>query len=389
MKYTPAMIVLLAAQLVSAPLPKLIREIDLNQIVPARPGLTHSPAFAFSPDENWVAIAVGTHLMDGRNPHHNIDQGSESLLLVRLNGTADQTVQIHPVQIQPGLNPVGSPTWSPNSTAVLVQGFAHNRNPYTDGIVKLWDLKGDELLHLDGPGFSEGAPVGGIFGFLDPEHLLARRIPGKGTPAAFEIINLQGQVVDTWTVPKHWTVVDISPDRGLLAVLPEHASKTIIVDATSKKVVLAKDNPHGYLGYDGGSWQYFTEGGKTLCSVGSVGRGNPKFDTATECWDVDSGKKIAQFEGFLGGAPAAASPQGSRLALTRYVAFPRKGAALVYPHAERVVWDFRSGVEIAAWDAPQMVWTNASHIYDAVAMSSSGRYVAETVGALFRIYELP
>jgi hypothetical protein len=379
MTHTAALIVLLAAPLVSAPPPKLIREIDLNQIILARHGFTPSATFAFSPDENWVAVAVGTHPLDRRNPHQNVDQGSESLLLVRLNGTADQTVQI-----QPGLRPVGSPVWSPNSAAILVQGFAHNTNKYTAGIVKLWDLKGDELLHLDGPGFSEDQPVGGIFGFLDPEHLLARRIPAKGAPAAFETVNLQGQVVDTWTVPKHWTVVDISPDRGLLAVLPKQAPKTLIVDATSKKVVLAKDNPHGYLGYEGGAWQYFTEGGKTLCSVGSVGTGNPQFDTATECWDVDSGKKIAQFEGFPGGAPAAASPQGSRLVLTRDLAFPRRGVGLVYPLGERVAWDFRSGIEIAAWDAPQIVWTNASHIYDSVAMSSS-----DSVGALFRIYELP
>jgi hypothetical protein len=167
-------------------------------------------------------------------------------------------------------------------------------------------------LHLDGPGFSEDQPVGGIFGFLDPDHLLARPISAKGTPVAFETISLHGQVVDLWTVPKHWTVVDISRDRGLLAVLPKQAPKTLMVDSTTKKVVLAKDNPHGYPGYEG-SWQYFTEGGKTLCSVGSVGTGNPQFDTATECWDVDSGKKVAQFEGFLGGAPAAASAQAPAL----------------------------------------------------------------------------
>src|SRR5277367_3099111 len=117
MKYTVLMIVLLAAPLVSAPPPKLVREVDLNQIVLPRPGFTPSAALAFSPEENWVAIAVGTHLKDRR--HQNVDQGSDSLLLVRLNGTADQTVQIHP-----GLNPVGSPVWSPNSGGVLVQGFA-------------------------------------------------------------------------------------------------------------------------------------------------------------------------------------------------------------------------------------------------------------------------
>jgi hypothetical protein len=58
MKYTTAMIDLLAAPLVSAPPPKLIREIDLNQIIPARPGFTHSADFAFSPDKNCVDIAV-------------------------------------------------------------------------------------------------------------------------------------------------------------------------------------------------------------------------------------------------------------------------------------------------------------------------------------------
>src|SRR5579872_272654 len=137
MKCIAAIVVLLAGPLVSAPPPKLIRKIDLNQIVPARHGFTPSATFAFSPDENWVAIAVGTHQMDRRNQHQNVNQGSESLLLGRLNGTAEQTVQI-----QPGLHPAGSPVWSPNSAAVLVQGFAHSTNEYTEGIVKLWDLKG-------------------------------------------------------------------------------------------------------------------------------------------------------------------------------------------------------------------------------------------------------
>jgi hypothetical protein len=153
MKYTAAMIVLLAAQLVSAPLPKLIREIDLNQIIPARPGSTHSAAFAFSPDENWVAIAVGTHQMDRRNPHQNVDQGSESLLLVRFNGTADQTVQI-----QPGLHPVGSPVWSPNSAAILMQGFTHNTNKYTGGIVKLGTLRATNSCTLTARAFPRTSP---------------------------------------------------------------------------------------------------------------------------------------------------------------------------------------------------------------------------------------
>ncbi len=232
-------------------------------------------------------------------------------------------------------------------------------------------------------------PPGGIFGFLDSKHLLAISTPAKGMPAAFETLDLQGQVVDTSTVPKHWTVADISPERGLLAVLTDHASKTLVVDYTSKKVILTRDNPHSNYAYfyEGGRWQYFTQSGKTLCSVGSVGTGDPQFDTTTECWDVDSGRKIAHFDPFLGGAPAAASSHGSRLVLTRTRSFPKRDTVLVFPQGERVVWDFSFDVEIAAWEVPQIA--NSSYIFDHVAISSSGRYVAEAAGTLLRIYQLP
>jgi hypothetical protein len=111
-----------------------------------------------------------------------------------------------------------------------------------------------------------GAYMGGVFGFLDPEHLLAHRLPAKGTSAAFETVDLHGQVLDTWTVPKHWTIVDISPDKRRLAVVPdEHFSKTLVVDYPSMNVVLKKGNPYG--GGSGSSWQFLTEAGRTLCSV--------------------------------------------------------------------------------------------------------------------------
>jgi hypothetical protein len=307
MKYTAAAILLLASRLVSAPPPKLVREIDLNQVIPPKPDFTPFAVFAFSPDENWVAVAVGSRQIDHRKFGGNVDLGSSSLLLVPLNGKAGQ-----PVQIDPGLRPHGNLAWSPDSATVLVEGFSKNppsRSP--EGIAKLWNLRGDELVSRRGPGLSIDGPVGGVFGFVDSKHLLAHRSAAQRLPAAFETVDLNGQVVDTWTVPKHWTVADISPERGLLAILSDGASKTLVVDHLSKKVILARENPVGYVdGYHpavGGRLQYFTESGKTLCSVGSVGTGDPQFDTTTECWDVDSGRKIAQFEGFPGGAPAAAS----------------------------------------------------------------------------------
>jgi hypothetical protein len=381
MKYTAAMFVLLAARLAGAPPPKLVREIALSKILTPQLGFIPYTTFAFSPDENWLAVAVSARPADPRNNNHI---GLETLLLVPLHGTADQTVQI-----QPDLRPEGNPLWSPDSAAVLVQGVNQNsRNPYKEGIVTIWDLEGNELLRRNGPGLSADIPAGGVFGFLDASHLLARRIPAKGPPA-FETINLQGGTADTWTVPKHWRVVDMSPDRSLLAVLTDRFLKTLIVEYPSKKVILSKDNPYGRTGGDGGSWQYFTEKGKTLCSVGSVGRLNPELDTVTECWDVDSGKKVAQFDGFRGGAPAAASSGGSRLVLTHNTAFPLKNSGLLFPRGERIVWDFRSDTVVASWEAPQVASVGAMPIYDSAAISASARYVAESAGAVFRIYELP
>jgi hypothetical protein len=183
--------------------------------------------------------------------------------------------------------------------------------------------------------------------------------------------------------------VDISPDRSLLAVSPGRFAKTLIVEYPSKKVILSKDNPYDPESGYGGIWQFFTEKGKTLCSVGSVGVQNPERDTITECWDVDSGKKIAQFEGFRGGSPASASSGASRLVLTRDTAFPLKNHGLLFPQAERVVWDFRSDTIVASWDAPHVARVGGTPIYDTAAISASGHFVAENAGAVLRIYELP
>jgi hypothetical protein len=398
-RFTAALIALLAARLMGAPPPQLIREIDLNQIVPVRPGYMPITTYAFSPDEKWLAITLAVRPVDPRDLQRNSGQpGSDRVLLVPVSGPAELRMQI-----DPGLSPLGNPGWSPNSDAFFVRGFAENPgNPLKDGILKLWNLQGAELLNRDGPGGSLlniyahlvlyglqpqaavlGAYMGGVFGFLDPDHLLAHRLPAKGTPAALETVDLHGQVVDTWTVPKDWTIVDISPDGRRLAVVPEF--KTLVVDYPSMKVVLKKDSQ-----YTGAS---FTEGGRTLCSVGSATIGPDPLATYTQCWDVDTGKKIAQFGDFLGGAPAAASSHGSRLVLTHTALLPKRTTALVYFQAERVVWDFRSGTEVAAWIAPQTSPLGSMHgirYYPApVAISSNGRYVAEAEGALLRIYELP
>ncbi|HEY2859033.1 MAG TPA: hypothetical protein VGJ21_11495 [Terracidiphilus sp.] len=388
MKHTAALIAVLiamfATQLVSAPPPKLIREIDLSQITSGLPGHMPGTTFAFSPDEKWFAITFSGYPVGPQGRGIITHAGSSKVLLIPVHGPAGQQVQIDP---GPGI--WGPPRWSPNSDSFFAVGSTPNaRNRLTGGTLKVWNFRGEELSHSDGPFWMNFALSGATFGFVDSEHLLVREDSTRKSHE-FKILDLHGQLVNTWTAPKQWRVVDISPDRHLLAVTDEHAFKTLVVDYPSKKVILSKDNPYQPLdieSYQGAenrvSRELFTEGGRTLCSVGSVEFQPARKDTFTECWDVDSGKKIAQFGGFLGGAPAAASSHGSRLVLTNGILLrSKKTDSIFQSYGQRVVWDFRSGDEVAAWD-------NTSGPAP-IAISSSGRYVAEANGVLLRIYELP
>src|ERR1700721_798461 len=79
-RLTAATLAFLAAQLalsapppktapLVAPPPKLLREINLNQIIQERAGVLPSDdsvrAVVFSPDENWIAVAGGQHRRQG------------------------------------------------------------------------------------------------------------------------------------------------------------------------------------------------------------------------------------------------------------------------------------------------------------------------------------
>jgi hypothetical protein len=388
MKRTAALIAVLiamfAAQLVSAPPPKLIREIDLSQIISGLPGYMPGTTFAFSPDEKWFAVTFSAYPVGPHGRGIIAHAGSSKVLLIPVNGPADQQVQI-----DPGLGIWGPPRWSPNSDSFFAVGSTPNtQNRLAGGTLKVWNFRGEELSHSDGPFRMDFALSGATFGFVDSEHLLVREDSTRKSHG-FKILDLHGQFVNTWTAPKQWKVVDISPDRHLLAVSDERTFKTLVVDYPSKKVILSKDNPYQPLDiepYQAAenrvSRELFTEGGRTLCSVGSVEFQPARKDTFTECWDVDSGKKIAQFGGFLGGAPAAASSHGSRLVLTNGILLrSKKSGAIFESYGQHVVWDFRSGDEVAAWG-------NISGPAP-IAISSSGRYVAEANGVLLRIYELP
>jgi hypothetical protein len=139
--------------------------------------------------------------------------------------------------------------------------------------------------------------------------------------------------------------------------------------------------------------QYFAEAGKTVCSVGMNGRNAHP----AQCFDIDTGKRIAEFRGFAGGAPASVSSHASRVVLSdiRLVRGVTEESDLD-TDKNRVVWDYRTNKQVAEW----VPATQANEYYSPsglrtikrwspCAISPTGRYLAEGSNGILRIYELP
>jgi hypothetical protein len=339
-------------------------------------------ASAFSPDERWIAI-----LGEGFKEHKHAPTGIQSELLLFPGPAPGNQPLPHPVRIDLGVPILWGPVWSPRSDAVLVGGLAGR----TLDVAKMFSIHGDQILARDAPVdppllIPSPRPAGEIFGFLDSSRLIAE-VLAKHEPAAFATLDLHGKVTGTWPVSKKWTIAAISPERRLLAVYSDdERSKTLIVDYSSRKVIQSKANPT-WLDRAGDrtliNAEFFTEAGRTLCTVGgAAGQARP-----AECWNVDTGKTIGEFRRFFGGSPAAASAHASRVVLTEFRESFRQG---IDYYGDRVVWNFRSGAEIASWPAPgQAVGPDSVLRPSSVAISATGRLVAEGVNGILRVYELP
>lgn len=364
------------------PPPKLLREINLNQIIQERAGLLPADhtvrTLVFSPDENWIAIAVGLHRPEGKFKRGEVPFQSH-LLIVPLQASPD-----HPIQIDPGaVSGQGDLVWSPNSGALLAEVGSPGAQS-----AKLYNLRGEELWERDGPR-SKPFVYPWIIGFLDAGRLLAYHVLKNGSASGFDTMDLQGHVIDTWNAPKGWNGAVINSDRHLLAVFSDQEqSKLLIVDYSSKKVVPIKSDPTWLYRNGSRSFRisaYFAENGKTICTNGSA----QSRDTPPQCWDTDSGQKIAEYKGFPGGLPAEASAHGSRIALTQDWFIPRRKDSEKLSGG-RVVWDFRSGTEVTALEARGQAPDKYGIVHPAlIAISATGRYLAEGADGILRIYELP
>ena len=251
---------------------------------------------------------------------------------------------------------------------------------------------------------------GTLFGFVGADQWLMAKPPPTGffdldpagaarqfvqMPIVLETRDLTGQLLDEWTKPQSWTIYAVNPDRHLLVVTAERPHNTcgrqycasmLAINYQTKKV--AQEWPSGPAGKP-----YFAEAGKTLCSVDIGGRESH----VAQCFDIDSGKKIAEFTGFKGGDPADVTTHASRIALSHIDLI--QGINEEFDknlYKDRVIWDFRANKEVAEW-VPAMQ-TSESYFkggaqkataWGPFAISPTGRHLAEGSNGILRIYELP
>lgn len=373
-----------AAPPIQAPPPKLIGTYQADAdpaLPPLPPGFFYTfESFAFSPDDQWVAVALRAQAVQVRVAPIPVG----AVLLLPLHRAGQSRIEID----------TGAPVaalWSADSQSIVVQATLAKGYRTT----KTYNLRGEPVW--------TGPQSGPLLGFIGPARLLAWRPKAKGGMTDFDTIDIRTSAVSRWRVPRNWAFRATDSERGLLAVFPDdESSKTLIVNSATGKVVqsLKNQNQPDFTNASATlppfDWVYFAENGKTVCDAARIGQ----FKSYPVCRDVDTGKTIAEFRRFEGGQPADASTRGSRMVLTKLNYLPDGGFGRPRSGAEsgngRLVWDFRTGTEVAAWDPSMRVtaWVGRNfgdidYLFAPVAISPSGNYVAERAGNELHIYRIP
>ena len=113
------------------------------------------------------------------------------------------------------------------------------------------------------------------------------------------------------------------------------------------------------------------------------------------CADVDTGATLAESDKIKGGLPIFAADRASRIVAHDYgtarIPFTRGETGDVLKR--RVVWDFRTGKELASWGPDTQEWVDSGipmRIREPfrVAISPDGQYIAEGGNGILRLFTI-
>jgi hypothetical protein len=137
----------------------------------------------------------------------------------------------------------------------------------------------------------------------------------------------------------------------------------------------------------------FADGDRAVCETGPAEQPGP---IPVRCWDIDTGKLISETATIHGGLPASTAAQSGRMVASDYRYVPIR---FTEDHKEilkrRVVWDFRTGKELASWHPDSQSYEDRGirppmQIREPFkfAMSPDGQYVLEGGNGILRLYRI-
>ncbi|HEV2199032.1 MAG TPA: hypothetical protein VGR73_04365 [Bryobacteraceae bacterium] len=361
-----------AGQVAAAADLQKVWELDLRKLSNAR-GVSHTRdlpvlALRFAPDGSRVAAIIDlygprdaqkSHLfvIDAHHPEAN-----PSVYEVSGKLNYDEN--------GPGPDNFG---WSPTGQIVYAGGAA----------ISVGQGKGCEL------------PWRSLF-VTDNLAITEDQVPVDWTALAshFTLFDRNCQPRGKWDVPERWIIVDTSPDLGLLSVsrLLGFPNKTeaLVVDPLSRKVIRRWSGPEA----PGGQ---FADRGTAICRGSDV---EAAERAPVICWEVDTGKKINEAPAVNGGDPIATALHASRIIASDY---GRRKVPLSSDYVEilkrRVLWDFRTGKELASWRPRFQSWEFQLYLDPSkplkrvsepfrFAISPDGEYIAEGGSGEINLYKI-
>lgn len=333
----------------------------------------------FSPDETKVALGFGPRWNFDPRPRHilvvAVDQPQAPLREFEMNTRG------HPLPSE------GNIMWSPSGTFLVTR----TRAPV--------------ILRLDGKptcSFPEESEFGG---FLRGDSMVIY----FRDEAEIRILGPDCSLIDGWKLNGPADVLDSSPEQDLLAIqtyLKPSEHSTIELVAARNHEVKQRWIWDTLSTFHGGF--VFSDQGKLVCSANSrAGKQAP--DAA--CWDIRTGAKIAENDKVAVDWEGIAGAGGDLLAITDSKYISHQGKLWVFLDMNndysvpqrRLLWDIRTGKEIASWGELTMPWGGLQQkelwgrdLKDAstittpfvLSLSPTGKYVAEGGSASVSVYSV-
>lgn len=357
---------------------RLMWKLRLDPIIKERaPSGSANPhtvnAIKFSPDEQQLAVAVGIHPIEGSFTSHLL------ILETKTPGPVKQQFELKR-GVFPADDVDADLFWAPDGNTVAV----------SEVIISL----------RDGRACAFDASEAWLGGYLNSQTIVARLTPAhvdREHPSShFVLFSSDCERQDTWNVDEPWLIQDVSPVRGLAVVQQAYLGHlglfdpprgaTLLVDFRLEKVLRRwpadEMQPNQVR---------FAESGKTLCAAaGGVGR----YAVPVRCADVDTGNLIAEADSVKRAWSIVTASESSRVIIAQYRPEPdnRPTTSVL---DRRIVWDFRTGRQIAIW-RPEIQkwrfpigtikhWRNNPFVF---AISPTGKYIAEGGNGVLRLYEV-